>query len=205
VRYVNLVPDQRPSLDTPPNPSDDVLPNRRCGLELVGPGVEVRERPGEHDLGKYRILPDEATKYREDAGEVIAGARRVRQFRKTPAQAPEALEVDLTNQAGLVAEELVHGRDRGVRTLGDLARGEPDGTLIGQHRHGRVQNPIPQFRGTQLCPWHRQTLGSHGRVVGVDGGAHGAQRMGSRPQFALGVCVHVQRTGSRGGLSGDRT
>jgi hypothetical protein len=72
-----------------------------------------------------------------------------------PAELAEALEEDLAHQAGLVAEELVDGGDRG-RAGCRHSPGREAGDPVGCERgHGNGDEPLPQRRCSLLDRWHR--------------------------------------------------
>lgn len=57
---IGLVAIQHPGIDPASDLPDDELPHRPAGLEFGGPGIEVGEGPGEHDLRQLRVRSDEA-------------------------------------------------------------------------------------------------------------------------------------------------
>ncbi len=82
------------------NPVHDELPSGRPGLHLGRARIEVGERPGEHDLCQYRVVPDEGPERLDRAEQVGAGVIGFRQPAEAVPEEPEALEEHLPDQAG---------------------------------------------------------------------------------------------------------
>ena len=75
------------------------------------------------------------------------------------AEAAEAFEEQHADEPGLVAEQLVHRRHRGLGPFRDPAGREPRDAVLGERRLGRPQHPVAQLGGSQLRAGHRATLG----------------------------------------------
>jgi hypothetical protein len=154
VRDVGHVPGEQARFDTAADVADDDLAYRGGRAQLLRPRIEVGERPGEHDVGEDRMVEHEPAVDSEQASEVGARIAGARQFVEAAEQPPESLEVHLADQAGPVAEQLVHGRDRGGRLVRDLPRRETGDAVLAEHRDGGPQYPFAQFRRAQLGSRH---------------------------------------------------
>lgn len=128
----------------------DELPGGCPGFQFGRAGIEVGERPGEHDLCQRWVVPDEDPEHLDRAQQVGARVVRLPQPRETATEEPEALEENLTDQAGLVAEELVDGGRRRPGLFGDLPGGEPPDPVNGQHRNRHLHDVVAQLPGSLL-------------------------------------------------------
>ena len=154
VRDVRLVAAQPAHLDAPAHPAHDQDPHRAGGGELLRPGREVGERPGEHDLGQLPIGPEEPAVrggQRPQVGQRVLG---LGQRRELGEEAPEALEVQLAHDPGLVAEELVERRGRRLGPGGQRSGREASGSPLGQQVHGGGQHLVAELGGALLATGH---------------------------------------------------
>jgi MFS family permease len=155
---VDLVAVENPGVDAAPDPVHDELAGGRPGLPLGRAGIEVSERPGEHDLCQCRVVPGEDPEHPYRAEQVSSRIVRLPQPPETVPEEPEALEEHLPDQAGLVAEELVDGRRRRLGLVGDIPGGEPPDPVSGQHRHCHLHDVLAQLTGPLLGSGHCRVL-----------------------------------------------
>ena len=136
--------------------ADDEHAHRAPGLEARGTGIEVDEGAREHHLGEQRMGTDELAQGLEHGDEV--GARVVGLGHPVEAapQHAEALEEDLADEAGLVAEELVDGRRRGVGVARHAPGGEAGDAVAGQRGDGDAQDAVAQLGCSLLGSRHRR-------------------------------------------------
>src|SRR5579871_1580434 len=154
---VGLVAVDDPRIDAAPDPVHDELPGGRPGLQFGRAWIEVGERPGEHDLCQHRAIRYEDPEHLDRAQQVGARVSRLPQRCETGAEEPEALEENLADQAGLVAEELVDGGWRRLGLFGDLPGGETTNPVRGQQRDRHLHDVVAQLPGSLLGSWHCPT------------------------------------------------
>src|SRR5260370_958706 len=82
-------PAELPRADGPLHAPDDELPGRRRSTDVLGRGVEVSERPGEHHLAQHRVVPDESAKGMDRGHDVAFGVRALVESLEPRPQATE--------------------------------------------------------------------------------------------------------------------
>jgi hypothetical protein len=135
-------------VDGDPDAVDEDLAHLDAGLVVFRGGIEIVERPGEHDLGQYRICQDELAEGLSEAPKGLQRVRGRRNRREIVPEHPESLEEDLPDEARLVTEDFVNRWDGGLRAAGDGARGQPGHALFGEHGDPALVEGI----GTLLHP-----------------------------------------------------
>ncbi len=123
---IGLVAGQDSGVETASDVPGDEPPDRTGGGGVVGSGIEIAERAGVHHLRQHRILSGEGAEHLEQANQVGSWIVGVFELVEPAPQLTEPLEEDLPDEPGLVAEELVDGRDGGSRSLRAGSRRSPD-------------------------------------------------------------------------------
>src|SRR5689334_5405488 len=129
------------------------------GPPLRRPGIEVRERPGKHQIGESGMLSGKHPKRLDDRDQLASGILRRPDLVQVLPQQPEALEEHLPDQPGLVAEQLVYGRSRGARM--PMAACSTRSRISGVRCFARgiaaaYRNAVTRHRKRPLAEWPRE-------------------------------------------------
>src|SRR5262249_43807472 len=133
---------------------DDKFAGPRRRSDILGSRVEVGERPGEHYLAQNRVLPDKNAEGADRGHYVAPGVRGLVQGLEPCPQATETLEEHRAYQAGLVAEELVDRRGRGIGMPGHVAGSDCARPFFGKKLYRYVQYAVTQAGSSQFRSGH---------------------------------------------------